>query len=78
LIRNRTLLADETVYGKVSVPPLRFYTAAAALAAGGGPLLVFAAASLRDALVDVFFSADRVWMRVKIAPGCELAGALWS
>jgi hypothetical protein len=63
LIRNRTLLADETVYGKASVPPLRFYTAAAAPEAGGGALLVFAAASLRDALAAVFFSGDRVWMR---------------
>ena len=40
MTRNRTLLADETVYGKASPSP----------AAGGEPLLVFAAASLSDAL----------------------------
>jgi len=30
------------------------------------------------ALADVFFSADHEWMRVKIAPGFDVAGALWS
>jgi hypothetical protein len=38
---------------------------------------VFAAASLRDALADEFFSAYREWMRVKIAPGFDVASAAY-